>query len=1690
MAWLTIPSNAAEEQPAVNVKPVDQQQQTAAPSGWLTEPFPTPQAMRPAVEAATRTDPDAFGKARALAVQTGLPTDTVERNMEDVESMAAAEAFMGHLAGAPATSSWLSKSSDNLKLASDSGESLSLIEHAVGKFRSLAASVPSSLGSSISGIGELNDIMNRSLIRAAESAGLTPVADGLRSLRQFAFETDIGRALNPAVVFKDVGGLLESAGTVVDVAPAQRDFGNEVASGIGQVATQITVAILTGGGSSTLMMIGQGVDQVADDVRAKGKEGTAEGDTAEVGGALVTGLTEKYGLDLLLKRIPAAVRSRIGRALAGMTTEAAQETVEQVMNNLIALQLYNPSQEIFGDDVLEGGAVGGAVGFITSAVIPGRRAQQRRAIMDDIKKEFDGSPMTERAKDAAVEHVEEVLKQEGVEIYIPAQALAEHVMGAGPGGSTSSQDVYESLGVADQIESALERGGDVKITEKAFADYVLDDQNYEALADHIRFGGGEMNVVEAEALKEEVKTDGKQDTGGTEKPAEAVVEGEGPSSEPETPAPGKAISEDQTKALEAAGFGEEEISKLTPEQAAELTGIPVETTPTQAADEAVTLAEEQLALKGMFETAQEAGLTSDKYAAYLAKVARAKEVSRQRQQKALTREAEKRASEEYKAQRQIEQAKVEESVNQRPVYSALNAIQAQRLDREAMVELVAEVAGGYGEFSERDIRGTAEVLDLLPKQDGGRVIYSSKNERGIDPEAFAAEHGFEDALDMVRAMLNAEPAAAVIERETNEAMNRKHGDLGNRLQGLREAMKSLHNDTQGEVLAAEVNALRNVKEGAVSQKTLIRAVRQRIGNFRLSEIIPSYFLAVETRKGREAGKAIRAGKRSEALRAKFQQLLNFRYAIEAYDIQGEIEKQRKQLANLTRPRKVHRQIDGKFLDQIRELLAPYNLEPRASNAERLEMMREAVRVSRETGQPLRIPPKLARDEFTTHYQDMTLNEWRILYDQVKFLETQGRREKELKTKAGLVAYLTAKTEMLAETDALPDTARTQNAVTVQNPGLLDRARSTLAALHVAFGKIELLIQRLDGGKIAGAWHKYVFQPIADAQTRELDMTNETLIPLMKELRKMSRAARRRLKATYYIPELDRKLSGSAILMIALNAGNESNYRKMLDGSAKDGKSKPWTHEGVQAALAKLGREEADLIQNIWNAFEKMRPLVEQVYQEENGIKPERIVGMPVKIGGKTLRGGYFPMIYDPNRTITPNRQTVLEMMQDPLIRGSVFSGMTQARVETYSAPVLLDINVLSHALRQGIHFVTHYQAVKNVDKILRDKDLAGAIRSKLGVEYHQGFQSWLEAVATNGADNSGSKKVNAVYKWFRSAQTVARLGFSFTTAVTQVFGLATSVSVLGQEAGGKFKGRTGADYMALGLERYMTNPAETTRTAFELSGEIRHRIGNADRDMADHLSRLSGRTGIWSQIQRASLVAIGGIQLYTVDIPTWTAGFNKALDQGMNEADAVRFADSVLRTSQASGHVKDLSSIQRQHGLMRIVTMFSTYTMLLYHLQVQTLGNAAKIKNLPGVVSRLMWLVALPTVAEAFLRNEGPGDDEEQPIEWWALRVLKYALNSVSIAGRGVSSMMDGHRFTITPIEDTALKMPEAFDALTDLFQSDEEFSVEDARKVLDGFGLLLGVPGTTQMVRALKAIESEDAGLYDFLVGVKQNQK
>jgi len=950
-----------------------------------------------------------------------------------------------------------------------------------------------------------------------------------------------------------------------------------------------------------------------------------------------------------------------------------------------------------------------------------------------------------------------------------------------------------------------------------------------------------------------------------------------------------------------------------------------------------------------------------------------------------------------------------------------------------------------------------------------------------------ADQGAQGASDDRAAIQDAQERTAVHEGATdaivNETFEKERAEaskIGRRAQ---------------QAATRQTRAALNVKPAVVRE-----VARQIIARNKVNDAIKAgRYATASQREAKNAALAIARRDYPSAAEAKRKQLLNHYLALEATKAKTEVDAGREYLDKFSNRRRAFKGIDADHIDKIRTITTAYQVGPKLSNRRRVILELRAINdwikeQETDAGALLNIPPEILAADEKTHYRDLSLDDFRALRDTVKNLEAQGRLKKKLLIGGEEKDLAEAVAEIVSGMDRLPPTGRARRRAMEQNPSGGDKVLGGLATADAALMKVEFILEALDG-KRNGPFHKLLFQPFADAAARSADMTKETTKTVMDAIDGLPKKTRKRLHEKVTVPSMSRTFQRSDLIMMALNTGNESNLTKMIEGSAKDASpgAVAWTEQSVNEALENLTKEEFDLVQTIWDTFETMYPSVEAIHRREYGVAPERVEARTVSNKHGDYRGGYFPMAYDTARTSQARdieAKTALEAMQSEAVKASVNSSMTKGRTG-FSAPVMLRLDALPNHIARTVHFVTHYDAVRSSRKLLGNGEINKAITNKLGPEYFDALKDWIGAIATNGREEAATTPIGKVVEAMRTNATVAIMGLSYTTMAAQVLGYANSVDALARNDDGSYSPGRGTRWLLSGLVQYASHPGKIKALVFAKSGEMRHRFENTDRELRHSMKRLQGKKGTWKQMQRFSLMGIAGIQLYVVDFPVWLGAYNKAISEGMNDGDAVNRADSIVRTSQTAGGVKDLAAIQRKKGVTTALTMFYSYFNLLYNMERQAVSETKKARDIPRLAARVALLIAIPAAADELMRQNGPEDDED-PAEWVALKSAIYAMSSVPLL-RDFVGLASGFGFSLSPIDGLGESLGRSVKAAAKAFDEDDEngLSASDMKALVTAFGFGVGAPAT-QINRVIDAADAADQGYdvgpYDFLTGYKDD--
>jgi len=144
-----------------------------------------------------------------------------------------------------------------------------------------------------------------------------------------------------------------------------------------------------------------------------------------------------------------------------------------------------------------------------------------------------------------------------------------------------------------------------------------------------------------------------------------------------------------------------------------------------------------------------------------------------------------------------------------------------------------------------------------------------------------------------------------------------------------------------------------------------------------------------------------------------------------------------------------------------------------------------------------------------------------------------------------------------------------------------------------------------------------------------------------------------------------------------------------------------------------------------------------------------------------------------------------------------------------------------------------------------------------------------------------------------------------------------------------------------------------------------------------------------------------------------------------DEARAVEYADHVVRITQATGNVQDLSSIQRGTELQRLFTMFYTFFNMMYSLTARRVDILARDRSPSSILAAantalMVWFV--PSVLSEMLAGRGPDEDEE-PIGWAAAQMAVYPFLGVVGVRDFASAVESGFGYQISPAQSAPVSL-------------------------------------------------------------------
>lgn len=1020
-----------------------------------------------------------------------------------------------------------------------------------------------------------------------------------------------------------------------------------------------------------------------------------------------------------------------------------------------------------------------------------------------------------------------------------------------------------------------------------------------------------------------------------------------------------------------------------------------------------------------------------------------------------------------------------------------------------------------------DRKATEEVFGKEATRTLPRTIFTK--EGGMHPDQAAEILGFFSGEEMLGKVKAALKAGAAVEDLAEKRMREKFPGLEDSGQMQTEALNAVMNEKRGQVLRMELEAL--AQKRLPTLKGLIRKlgrrvppseeiraqVKNQIDATPVGQLKPGLYARVGHQAGNESFEHFTKGDMDAAFESKLRQNQNYelyRRAVEAKGLADKMAENLKRMG-LGPAQATLGRAGQEYLDQVNQLLEKYDLRKSISGRQlqKRQGLLEWVNQKREQGKEISVSQDLLDTASKKHYRQMTLPELKDLHDTIQTISQQAKLK-------GMLIALKDHRDLQNQIDEMQASTLASHKLVQKE---FDHTPKNLAGMVKAgvekFGnslrRMEPLFEYMDGNKAQGPWWNNFFKPMVDAEAKKATMSRESSAQLEKILSAYTDAERKDwFTKKISIPALKTKentgvFTKSNILAMMLNHGNEYNLDAMLQGEG-------WDRDAMRQAMdMHATKKDWDTVQALWDHIDTLWPESKKLEEDLNGVAPEKVPAVPVETVHGTYKGGYYPVLFDPNRRFDVEQWGEKGRVQD-LYEGKFGTAMTKhshliAREGTGGRPLSLQLSGLTTHLNQVIHDLAFRRAVIDGTSLIDDSRARGLLENVAGKGAARLVKPWLKSLATDRGSDFHSP-LDGLLGAARGGSTIAGLGLRLTTGLVH----GSNFPAAANEIGGA--------YLRRGIAHTVSSPAAFT-SAWKFITDNSHMMaerfqgGTFDREVHDRLERLDAASlkgqNTRRTMERAFLSHIGFFDRVTA-MPVWKGAYERAMD-GVEEnigkgdhAAAVDYADRTVRLIKGSGSLKDLSAMERGPELQKLFTMFysqmSVRAQQLYKLKT----NFELDRSIPKLVAgaTLAWFV--PAVLEKVIKGHMPStdDDPEKWVKWLAESEAAFPAESIPIVRDVVNAAMRYAEtgridFEGSPEFGFFTNMAQVGGAVVRAIEGGEGLETKDYKALaeLAGVGLRLPIPVIWRTVSYFYDWMQGDytpgsvpQGLYEGLVTGKRN--
>ena len=540
-------------------------------------------------------------------------------------------------------------------------------------------------------------------------------------------------------------------------------------------------------------------------------------------------------------------------------------------------------------------------------------------------------------------------------------------------------------------------------------------------------------------------------------------------------------------------------------------------------------------------------------------------------------------------------------------------------------------------------------------------------------------------------------------------------------------------------------------------------------------------------------------------------------------------------------------------------------------------------------------------------------------------------------------------------------------------------------------KVETFLRRLGPNAV-----KYIYDPISRA-TQEFNERKEiSMRRLAKDV--SSVYGKRELfnirnKHMYDVGEL-RNLTKEQVIALALNWGTERNRQRAMETA------KITEVEMEKAFQEILTDKDWEFIIRTWDHINSFFTERSKVQEELYGNPLKKEEGITFTIGGRTIVGQYYPIVYNPEVNASISDKEVEDIAKTMVSSNAILgTGMsaTKSRLDVVKdKSLLLDFDVIPNSIIEAINHVTMRKAVTDVNRLVANREFQNYIVEKFGINSYQFLRTW---VRDNWKDEAA--KLDAFGKIVTALKrntSMAIMAGRVSVAIQNTLNIPVAAYRIGAGNVLRAVNHAGVGFYGHGTELYNN----TRDFVMEQSIFMRERIQTLDKDLKKGLNiqgkglRINDKNIGGYKFEKGAEIRDEinnmGFRLLTetdfaLSIPVWKFAYDQKVaelqsKEGLStewiSQPAIEAGDRAIRDIFGSGDTKDAAAIQRaRNPLTQLFVPFYSYANTLYNIIAEGWYVGKDKGDWTQFARMLWWTVVSQAIGMVIYKSLTNGDDDD-----------------------------------------------------------------------------------------------------------------